>query len=285
MDIVPFIQSGVLDGCKLTNRHFLKNVKSMDYDEFCDAIACVIPDLSMTLPLFHSDEWYEFVTFTYDGKAPSEMQISEEEYVVRDGKKEYPITLIQTGQQQWRLEGMAPHCLAMLSSHTHAQHHQHQHQHQHRCVMNLPLVIESIASSKEDTYHQTVLVIDFCKQDNKNIAFLYDPNGESSRFNSPIVNQLVNAYVNLINVERSETAQIQFDRLSNKRINLYLNHVGGGNCVVCCILFMISYSLLGLDVAQFDDILQASKNLVTKLHILLYNAIGFELQRFVRVED
>lgn len=269
MDIVPFLQSGVLDGCKVASKHYLKTVKSMDYDEFCDAIACVIPDLSVSLPLFHCDEWYEFVVFTYDGNAPIDVQVSDEEYVVRDCKKEYPVTLIQTGPQQWRLEGIAPHCLMKCHG-----------------VMNLPLVIETIGSSADDAYHQTVLVLDFRQQHktntNKTIAFLYDPNGASSRFDTPDVHRAIHAYVDLINVELTETTQLQYQRLSNQRMNFHLKYVGGGNCVVCSILFMISYSLLDMDIIQYDAILQGSKSLLTKLHILLYNAIGFELQRFVR---
>jgi hypothetical protein len=264
MDIVPFITSCVLDSSKVTNRHYLKTVKSMDYDEFCDVIASVIPELSITLPLFHCDEWYEFVSFT-----TIQQSRQDEEYVVRDCKVEYPITLVQLDHQQWKLEGIAPHCLSMF---THDK---------HNGVLNIPLVIEanktSSTSRSTDLYHQTVLVFDF--RQTKHIAFLYDPNGECSRFNTDDVHYAIETYVNMLDVGNT-TSPIKYKRLHNNRINLYHKSIGGENCVVCCILFMISYSLLRVDVCQHDAMFLQSKTLSTKLHILLYNALGYELQRF-----
>ena len=264
MDIVPFLRSCVLDSSKVTNRHYLKTVKSMDYDEFCDVIASVIPDLSITLPLFHCDEWYEFVSFTTIQQSKQSSQsnlVIDEEYVVRDCKVEYPITLIQLDHEQWKLEGLAPHCLSMFTRDN------------HNGVLNIPLVIEAKKTRSAALCHQTILVFDFrhTKQE-QNIAFLYDPNGECSRFDTDDVHYAIETYVNMLN--------INYKRLHNTRINLYHKSIGGEHCVVCCILFMISYSLLQVDVYQHDAMLLQSKSLLTKLHILLYNALGNELQRF-----
>lgn len=260
MDIIQFLRSSILDGSKLANRHFLKTVKSMDYDELCDVIGTVIPDLYMTFPLFHSDEWYEFISLTIVKQSTSSYGVIDEDYVISDCKVEYPVTLKQIEKEQWKLEGIAPHCLSMF---IHGK---------LDGVLNLPLVIECMKTlkSKDDLYHQTILVFDF----RKGIAFLYDPNGQASRYNTNEVHYAIESYVNLLN------SPIKYIRLQNDRVNLHHKGISGGNCVVCCILFMIAYSLLHLDVNTYDHIQLQSKSLLTKLHVLLYNALGYELQRF-----
>lgn len=260
MDIIQFLRSGILDGSKLANKHFLKTVKSMDYDELCDVIGTVIPDLYMTLPLFHCDEWYEFISLTIVKQSTSSYGVIDEEYVIRDCKVDYPVTLKQIEQEQWRIEGLAPHS---LSTFTHGN---------PDGVLNLPLVIESIKTlkSNDDLYHQTILVFDF----RKSKAFLYDPNGQASRYDTDHVHYAIESYVNLLN------SPIKYIRLQNDRVNLYHKGIGGGNCVVCSILFMIAYSLLQLDVNTYDHIQLQSKSLLTKQHLLLYNTLGYELQQF-----
>lgn len=250
---------------KVADTQYLKTVKSMDYDEFCDVLASVIPDLYKSLPRFQCDDWYEFMSFTVRQQTQSRHTLDDMEYVIRECKVEYPVTLTQLGQEYWKLEGISPQCFSMFASKHNIQ------------VFNIPLVIETNKTSKtsktcqEDLYHQTILVFDL--RPTKQVAFLYDPNGHNSRFD---VHYAIQTYVNLLNIA---TTPIKYIKLHNSRINLYHKSMGGGHCVVCCILFMISYTLLDMNVDQHDAMLLKQKSILTKLHILLYNALGYELKR------
>lgn len=265
MDVLHLLSTQTLDKSTVVDTQYLKTVKSMDYDEFCDVLASVIPDLSKSLPLFQCDDWYEFMSFTVRQQTQSRHKLDEVEYVIRECKVEYPVTLTQLGQEYWKLEGMSPQCFSMFASKHNIQ------------VFNIPLVIETNKTKKtcqEDLYHQTILVFDL--RPTQQVAFLYDPNGHNSRFDVGDVHYAIQTYVNLLN---TATKPIKYIKLHNSRINLYHKSMGGGHCVVCCILFMMSYTLLDMNVDQHDAMLLKQKSILTKLHILLYNALGYELKR------
>jgi hypothetical protein len=82
-------------------------------------------------------------------------------------------------------------------------------------------------------------------------------------------------YTSLINDECGFS--FEYKTLNNSNINLKLPSVGGCNCVVCSILFMMAYSVLGIDNERFDSVMYGSEDMLLKLHLMMYNAIGFTL--------
>lgn len=245
---------------KLNDKQYLETVKKMDYDEFYKLIAVLIPTLQETL-CRSFDGHYDVLTFNYMENVENECLFFE-----NNDKENYPIRISETKTDigsDWMFEAIAPHSLYHCLSKDAM----------YDGIVNLPLVFERHHLEIDDTdYHQTVFVLD-CR---KKVAFLYDPNGKYSIFsNTDNVHSMLKMYTSLINDECGFS--FEYKTLNNSNINLKLPSVGGCNCVVCSILFIMAYSVLGIDIERFDSVMYGSEDMLLKLHLMMYNAIGFTL--------
>lgn len=243
---------------KLLDKRYLKTVKEMDYDVFREIIALVLPDLARNLCTST-----DVVAFGYTDN------VNGEEYVVYKEKddKQYPIVIAKTeiedGDTYYQFQGVAPHTLCLSLSR----------QLFLDGVVDLPLVFERhLMAQDEHEYHQAVLVLD----GERRTAFLYDPNGKDSSFSTEEVHSMMRIYIDMMNDECG--FEFEYQELSNLNLNVLLPSVGGHNCVVCTLLFMMAYSLLGLDVDRYDALMETSRAMLVKLHNMMYNAIGLALE-------
>lgn len=245
---------------KLLDKRYLKTVKRMDYNEFREVMTLLVPSVATMLC-----NPFEFVTFGYTEESGEGYVMCEEK-----GHRQYPITITRTEVEGggscgsfYQFEGIAPHTLCISLSR----------QALLNSVVPLPLVFErQLMETDEPEYHQSVLVLD----GEMRIAFLYDPNGKDSTFSTDEVHSMLKMYIDMVNDECG--FEFEYQRLSNLKVNVLLPSVGGHNCVVCTVLFMMAYSLLGLNVEKYDALMSSSSTMFVKLHIMMYNAIGLALE-------
>jgi hypothetical protein len=246
---------------KLNNRSYLKTVKEMDYQEFHAIITSLFYNLRNKL--ITSSDYIQFQSSSDDYQSVPYDIASQYEYpivinnVKSTGKKQKIMNTINI-----EFQGYAPSCIVDYIV---------DNRNPTGCdVLYLPVVIESFgeAYNDNDIYHQMLLVIDF----EKRTAFLFDPNGKESRYGCEEVHNLFEKYIVLINelLDYYGRDQITYERRNGTRLNKELPCIGGHNCVICCILFMVFHNS-GYNIEDTDS--YNDKTLLT-FHLVLFNVIG-----------
>lgn len=221
----------------------------MDYSDWTRIINSLQPDV-----VCHSAR--EFVMFY-------ESEPDEDTYIPCDDADEYPITIKAAkgkGKQSVHVKAVSPLCLyESIMSHKTA-------------ALLLPIVVEAFDEGN-DMWHQMTFVIDITNK----IMFIHDPNGKS-RYSGHRVHSLFEHYVSKINSVAAFYGHTPYTYIMHSfpNMNHELRVVGGHNCVIASIVFIIVYS--SGDCRRLQDVhttLQTiTKGELQKIYIALYNKIG-----------
>jgi hypothetical protein len=247
---------------KIHNRKYLDVVKEMNYDEFGMVIKHMSHKKMLSNNLLFVNEFVRFSS-----------QDEYEEYIINIDNQdfsEYPIYITQIYNKKIKdintvFKGYNTLFIAEKIKND-----------INNNILFLPIVVESHDKRYDNNtiYHQMLFIIDISKSS----AFIFDPNGEYSRFSDVNVHSLFYKYLCLLNNDLKFIGcsnEIKYNDCKDNRINIKHNVIGGDNCVVCCIMFMIFYNNnishnVICNTLSCDNV----DNKVTFMKISLYNVIG-----------
>lgn len=248
------------EGTRLVDRHYLKTVKRMEYNEMVD----VLHRLDYGIDCFISSEYVEF-SECGDYKNENENENANYYTEKKNEEGEFPIVIKESKTKTnkvliFKAISEIELVEAIVSTNK-------------TTVIFLPIVVE--AFSENDMWHQMTFVIDL----KNSKMFFYDPNGINSRYCKERIHNLFERYASLVNTsfECYGKKQCEYIRYQFHGINHELKGIGGHHCVVATTMFIVAYNQL-TDIEVIDTLLkQIQKVELSRIYIALYNTLGMLL--------
>ena len=242
-------------GARLIDRHYLKTVKRMEYNEMVD----VVHALDYGIQCIMSNEYVEFSEYNCNNENGNENYYTEKE----NDEGEYPI-VIKESKTNKALIFKAISEIELVKTIV---------SNDKTTVIFLPIVVE--AFSENDMWHQMTFVIDL--ENSK--MFFYDPNGINSRYCKERIHNLFEHYASLVNTsfECYGKNHCEYIRHQFYGINQELKGIGGHHCVIATTMFIILYNKL-TNIVVIDAMLQKIQKVeLRSIYIALYNSVGMLL--------
>jgi hypothetical protein len=246
VDMLDKSTTGVKFHSSLQNRHYIESVKQMDYDEFVATLQCIAHDISF----LNTSEYIQF----------TENQLNFEQYYISMDCEEYPI-VIGAVEDMYHFKGVSPLQLVVSLTEISTQ-----------TSLFIPIVIESFIDNEYS--HQMTFIIDTITH----VMFIHDPNG-SSRYSDERVHNLFKHYVDSINTVLLEYGMVKYEYIipPPTRMNFELKYIGGHNCVLASMTYIILYNQLS-NVNLVDEILQnVTHSEYLNVYTSLLNTLGSHL--------